>query len=407
MKMKPNRSHGLLLTGMLVLAGLPAAAKDGPQDRTKADPGFEKFNLVSDITNNADHLDASLVNPWGIAASPTGPIWINANGTGVMTIYDATGATLRAPVKIPAPDGTAPAAPTGLVFNSTARFVLTSGDTSAPASFIAATEDGTIVAWSGKVTGAAPMTVVDNSAGGAIYKGLALALAGKDQPQLYAANFHSGQVDVFDGSFKPLTSFTDPGVPAGYAPFNVQAVRGRLVVTFARQQTPDLKDDEPGPGNGFVDLFKPDGTLVRRLVSGGALNSPWGVALAPARFGKFAHALLVGNFGDGKINAFDWRSGRLLGHLTLPNGNDVTIDGLWAIAFLTPPAAMTPVPATGAPSGMDADDDKDGDNDHDDGPDIAAPAPQLFFTAGSDFEAHGLFGFLRPVRLFRSADQDD
>ena len=232
------------------------------------------------------------------------------------------------------------------------------------AHFIFATEDGTIAAWTG---GTAASLKVDNSGSGAVYKGLAIGNNGSGN-HLYAANFNSGTVDVFDASFAPVTvsgGFTDPNLPSGFAPFNIQNINGNLVVTFAKQDAAK-HDDVAGPGNGFVDVFDANGVLLRRLVSNGPLDSPWGLALAPAGFGIFSGDLLVGNFGDGTINAFNPITGALLGHLTDLSGSPITIEGLWALLF-----------GNGGNGGT---------------------ADELFFTAGipgtGAVEDHGLFGDL-------------
>ena len=371
----------MMLAGWLTLAGAVALADE--HEKTQVVPGFAEFDLVSDVTNAADQLDARLVNPWGVVAGRDA-VWVNANGTGLLLAYDAAGAAVGTAVYIPGPaGGTTVGAPTGLVLNRSAKFVVTSGAQSAPATFLIATEDGTIAAWNKDVTGDSAVIVVDNSAAGAVYKGLAVAAGPLTGPQIYAADFHGGKIDVFGPDFHLVKSFTDATVPAGYAPFNVQLIRGRLFVTFAKQLAPDLKDDESGPGNGFVDIFDGDGTLVRRLVSGGALNSPWGLAVWPGRFGERGPALLVGNFGDGKINAYDLASGTPLGQLKRSNGDDLVIDRLWGFAPAQGDLAEdTETGGTGERHGF-------GHEDRD--------ATPLFFAAGIHDEAHGLFGFVRPV----------
>ena len=205
---------------------------------------------------------------------------------------------------MPAPGG-GPGAPTGLVFNDSHQFNLTNGMFHAASAFLISTEDGTIAAWNRFITGSNAVIVVDNSASGAVYKGLAIVRDTNNAPNIYAADFHYGKVDMFDGQFRFVRSFTDPDLPDLFAPFNVRNFRGRVFVSFAMQKLPDKHDDQSGPGNGFIDIFDTDGTLLRRFASGGALNSPWGMAIAPGNFGRFSRALLVGNFGDGRINAFD------------------------------------------------------------------------------------------------------
>jgi uncharacterized protein (TIGR03118 family) len=297
--------------------------------------GFVQHNLVSDIPGLADQTDPNLVNPWGMASSATSPVWISNNHTGNTTVYDGSGQPFPVAnplqVQIPATSSANPtSAPTGQVFNATTGFVLSGGQ---PALFLFASEDGTISGWNSPA-GPNATIVVDNSSSGAVYKGIAL---GKNNlgPVLYAANFNAGTIDVFDGNFSQITlqgQFNDPDLPQGFAPFNIQNAGGRLYVTYARQD--DAKrDDISGPGNGFVDVFDFDGNLVQRLVSNGNLNSPWGIALAPAQFGDFSNALLVGNFGDGTINAYDAGSGAYLGTLQDSTGTAIVIPGLWGLLF--------------------------------------------------------------------------
>jgi uncharacterized protein (TIGR03118 family) len=281
---------------------------------------FYQHNLVSDLPGVADFTDPDLVNPWGISFSPTSPMWVSDNGTGLSTIYNGHGVKQGLVVTIPPAGG---AAPTGQVFNSTTDF---SG-----ARFIFATEGGTIAAWSG---GTSAVQRVDNSGAGSVYKGLALANNGSGN-FLYATDFHNNAINVFDKNFNPVTlagSFTDPTLPAGYAPFNIEASGGMLYVTYAVQDAAK-HDDVAGPGHGILDVFDANGNFVQRLVSHGALNSPWGMAIAPVGFGMFGHDLLVGNFGDGTINVFDPATGNWLAQLDDPNGNPITNLGLWDITF--------------------------------------------------------------------------
>lgn len=289
---------------------------------------FAQTNLTSDLQGVALNTDTNLSNPWGIAFSNTSPIWISDNHTGLATVYNGLGQPfpVGSPlvVNIPPPrGGSPPAAPTGVVSNGTADF--------GGSHFIFATEDGTISAWT---SGSSAVLEVDNSPFGAVYKGLALG-SNASGNLVYAANFNSGAVDVFDSSFAPTTvsgGFQDPNLPKGYAPFDIKNIGGFLYVTYA-QQDAAKHDDVAGAGHGFVDVFNTDGVLQERLITRGALNSPWGLALAPAGFGPFGGELLVGNFGDGTINAFDLTSGALLGTLDDPNGNPIVNQGLWGLAF--------------------------------------------------------------------------
>jgi uncharacterized protein (TIGR03118 family) len=363
---RPRILVPLIVLSMLLLATLSGAAF------AKASAGSQGFyhqtNLVSDLPNVAKFQDPNLVNPWGLSHSSTSPWWVSDNGTGVSTLYNGQGQAfpLGSPlvVTIPPPAGSpagTTAAPTGNVFNGTSGFVVTEGGKSGPSFFIFATEDGTIAGWNPTVDMTHAVLAVDNSASGAIYKGLAIGSNGSGA-FIYATNFHAGTIDVFDSNFAPATlsgSFTDPRIPIGYAPFGIQNIGGNLYVTYALQDE-NKEDDVAGPAHGFVDVFDTNGNLIRRLVSHGRLNSPWGLALAPADFGRFSNDLLVGNFGDGRINAIDPKSGAFLGQLSEQAGKPITIDGLWALVF-----------GNGANAGA---------------------TNELFFTAGIDDEAHGLFG---------------
>lgn len=347
---------------VLALAILVAIPVPSPGSVYRVSP------LVSDVSGLAPVLDSNLANPWGIAASPTGPFWIADNRTGLSTIYSGSGQPESLVVSIaPAAGGLPPGSPTGVAFNGTSSFELTPGS---PARFLFATEDGTISGWNPLVNPTSSVRMVDNSASGAVYKGLALA-SRAGQPTLYATNFRNGSIEVFDGTFSPLVlpgRFTDPGLPAGFAPFGISVVGGNLVVTYAKQD-PSGQDNVPGPGLGFVDLFDTDGNMIRRLVSQGALNSPWGIAQAPGQFGEFSDDLLVGNFGDGRINAFDPATGDFRGALSDSTGAAVALEGLWGLTFGNGGAGGDP--------------------------------HTLYFTAGisagGEVEDHGLFGAIAEV----------
>ena len=295
-----------------VLAGLTVAAT---AYCSSADL-YVQDNLTSDLAGVAANQDPNLVNPWGLAAGPGSPFWVSDNGTGLSTIYDGTGKPFSLVVTIP-PAGSG--APTGIVFNSTSGY---NGS-----HFIFDTENGTIASWASGTNAVLNVT----SPMGSVYKGLALGNNGL----LYAANFGLGRVDVFNSNFQQTTvsgGFKDNTLPAGYAPFDVKSVGGLLYVTYALQ---DAKhhDDVSGPGHGFIDVFDTNGVLQQRLVSHGALNSPWGMAIAPSTFGAFSNDLLVGNFGDGKINAFNPTTGAFLGTLDGGNGSPIVIQGLWGLSF--------------------------------------------------------------------------
>ncbi|MBI1332126.1 MAG: TIGR03118 family protein [Armatimonadetes bacterium] len=310
---------------------------------------FVVTNLVADTAGPASHTDPNLVNAWGMAASPTGPWWISDNGTGKTTLYSGDGTVNALVVNVPGV-GVANGPVTGQVYNPTSNFLISGVLTTR---FIFVTEDGVLSAWN---SGTSAVAVNDLSGTGAIYKGLAMSSSGTS---LYATNFHSGMVDVFDGSFALVNSFTDPSIPAGYGPFGIQAIGSLIYVSYAKQDANKV-DDVKGAGFGYVDVFNEDGTLNKRLVSNGALNAPWGLAKAPSSFGAASNALLVGNFGDGKINAYDATTGNLIATLHDAGGNPIVIDGLWGLSF-----------GNGASAGS---------------------TTTLFFTAGPNDESSGLFG---------------
>jgi uncharacterized protein (TIGR03118 family) len=323
-------------------------------------------NLVSDGFVDAATIDPLLVNPWGVSLSATSPFWVSDNGSGVTTLYDGNGTPFPVGnplvVTIPAPEGqTDPSAPTGQVFNGgSGGFSISESDHSGSATFIFATEDGTISAWNPAVDPTNAVLAVDNSGDGAVFKGLALASTDSGK-LLFASDFHNGMVDVFDQNFHMVNSFTDPSLPNGYAPFNVQVLGGHLFVTFALQDA-DKHDDVAGAGHGFVDEFDFSGHLVQQVAANGPLDSPWGLVIAPASFGSLAGDLLVGNFGDGTIDVFDHSTNAFLGQLSGPDGQPLQIDGLWAL-----------VTGNGANGG---------------------DPNKVYFSAGPDEEAHGLFGSL-------------
>lgn len=345
------------------LCGMPVISMaDFPQHHH-----YQQHNRVSNGTIAADHTDPNLVNPWGIAFGVTNPVWVANQGSGTSTIYNGFGVQAPLIVTIPsAPSVGGLGKPTGIVFNNTPNFAITSNGVTANAAFIFATEDGTISAWAPIPNLTKAIIAVDNSATGAVYKGLARGANGK-AAFLYAANFSAGKVDVFDGTFKPVTTagaFIDPFLPAGYAPFNVQNLRGNIYVTYAKQDA-TKRDVVKGEGLGIVNVFDADGKFIRRVATGGPLNAPWGLVITPANFGKFSNELLVGNFGDGTINAYDLDSDLFRGQLHGEGCKPITIDGLWALAF------------------------GNGFNNQ--------PTDVLFFTAGPDNEKHGIYGTLEPI----------
>jgi uncharacterized protein (TIGR03118 family) len=331
---------------------------------------FTQTNLVADSSNtpgatSTTTIDPNLINPWGVADSPTGPFWVSDNGTGVTTIYDGAGMPAGPKlVTVAALPGEDHSNPTGQVFNGGGGFDISSSDgTTGSSLFIFATESGTISGWNPNVDPKSSVIAVDKSSEGAIYKGLAIG-SNNDGTFLFAANFHNGTVDVFDQNFKQVNSFTDRHLPQGYAPFNVQVLDGHLFVTYALQDA-DKEDDVAGAGHGFVDEFDLKGHLLDRVASRGPLDSPWGLAIAPSSFGEFGGDLLVGNFGDGTINAFDMKNDHFEGKLLDAGGVPITIGDLWAL-----------IPGNGSAN---------------------SDPNKIYFTAGVKDEAQGLFGSLSAI----------
>ncbi len=331
---------------------------------------YEVYPLVSDQQGMAPAVDADLVNGWGLAAGPTTFWWVADNGTDKSTLYDGDGQRQSLVVDVPA-------APTGIVYNGGAAFIVSSGGASGAARFLFATEEGKILGWNPAVpapTSTSAFVVVDRSAANAVYKGLAIGSVGT-APYLYATDFVNGRIDVFDGDLLLQTwtgKFVDPLLPSGYAPFGIQAIGDKLFVTYAKQQTGST-DEQAGQGFGFVDEFTMSGDFVARVASQGVLNAPWGLAMAPAtEFGRFSGCLLVSNFGDGTIHAYAQNPSGVWtprGALREADGELLAIDGLWGIAFGQ---------GEGTSSG---------------------PADWLYFAAGPDDESHGLFGFVQLEEL--------
>jgi uncharacterized protein (TIGR03118 family) len=327
---------------------------------------FSQTNLVSDGMVMAAATDPNLVNPWGLALAPTGPMWVANNHTQTSTLYDGTGVKQSLVVAIP-PASAGPSDPTGIVFNSSSDFAISkNGGPPSPSLFIFAGEGGAISGWSQSVDPLNAITAYDDGAGGAVYKGLAIANNGSGN-FLYATDFHNNKVDVFDKTFAKVTTsggFTDPTLPAGYAPFGIQAVTigstVSIIVTYAQQDL-NKHANVSGAGLGLVDVFDTNGTFLQHLVAaGGALNAPWGVALAPAGFGTLANMLLIGNFGDGVINGYDPSSGTFMGSVNDSTGKPLATPGLWGILF-----------GNGA---------------------FNQPATTLYFAAGISAETGGLYG---------------
>ncbi len=312
--------------------------------------------LVSDTSATlALHHDANLINAWGLAFNPQGFAWVANEGTATSTLYDGSGVLQSLVVTIPLGN------PSGIVFNGSTGFSITENALSGPSAFIFATLQGQIAAWAPAVDGTHAFTIVDDSAAAASYTGLAIATGGTNM--LYAADFHHAKVATFDANFAPVTTtggFVDPTLPAGYAPFGVQQIGNKVYVAYAKQDA-NQQRDTAGAGLGLVDVFDLQGTLQSHLVAtGGALNAPWGLAMAPANFGKFSNMLLVGNFGDGKVNVYDPSTGAMQGTISNNDGSPIVVDGLWALQF-----------------GNDLN---------------GQPSNTLFYTAGPANEAHGLYG---------------
>ncbi|CAE6785167.1 hypothetical protein R75465_04246 [Paraburkholderia aspalathi] len=321
---------------------------------------FTSSVLVSDGAVSAPHTDPNLKNGWGIAFNPKGFVWVADNGTSVATLYDGNGVPQSLVVSIP--NGTSGTAnPTGIVFNGTTDFTVTQGGKSGVGAFIFSGEGGTITAWAPAVAPTNAIVMFDGGSAGAVYKGLALASNGTAN-FLYATDFHNNRIDVFDTNFAKVAmpgKFQDATLPAGFAPFGIQAIGSKLFVTYAKQDAA-AHDNVDGSGLGFVDVFDTSGNLLQHFASAGPLNAPWGVAQAPGNFGRFSGDILVGNFGDGTINAFDPASGQSLGTINLSNGTTFVQPGLWGIAF---------------GNGLDN-----------------QPTNTLFFAAGPNDEANGVYG---------------
>lgn len=349
------------------------------EDRRMFDMGgFTQTALASDVPGLAAHVDQDLINPWGFSETPQGQFRISSNGAGNAPLLNANGAEEHHALLLPPPLGTAPGTlttPNGQVVNSTSDFVISLNGKSAPADVIFSTEDGTLIGFNPQIDNKQGILVADQSASGAVYKLLAAGSVGTDN-FLYATDFHNNKIDVFDKNFAKVTlgsgnfgTFTDPNELPGFAPFGVKNINGTLFVTYAKQQPPDNHDDEAGAGNGFIDEFDSSGHFIERFATGGTLNSPIGMAVAPADFGRFGGDLLVGNFGDSHVSAYDLKTGVFLGQLTDSQGNALVLNGgfkendtkgLWGIGF--------------------------GNGDK------GTPADTLFFAAGINAENDGLFG---------------
>ncbi len=391
--MKVNQGLGALITGASLLAlaacggygsgggggiyGGSSSSSSSSSSSTTMTTTFAFMALASDQAGTGAHQDTNLVNGWGVAFNPNGFAWVADQGTSKSTLYDGNGVLQTPVVNIPKSAANV-GGPTGIVTNAGTAFTLTvtsaggtdiygqpipAGTNNIPALFIFDTIGGTIAAWTpaGDLNNA--VTKYD-SGGTAVYTGLGILTGSVNR--LYAADFKNNKIDVFDGSFNKITvagGFTDATLPAGYSTFNVQAINGQLYVTYAQVDTTNGKE-KVGAGLGFVDVFDADGHMLKRLVSNGVLNAPWGVVMAPANFGPFSNDLLIGNFGDGTINAFDPSTGALIGTVKNAGGTTFAVPGLWGIAF--------------------------GNGIHN------LPTNTLFYAAGTSNETHGVFGRIDP-----------
>ena len=370
MNLQSKWAARLLKAGLSgIVLGAAVASCGGGNDHPMTTPpvvmppvvasAFATTALVTDQASGAAHTDTHLVNAWGLAFNPTAFVWVANNGTSTSTLYDGNGVPQTLVVAIPA--GTAgDAAPTGIVYNGTQDFKVTQNGVTGASPFIFVGEAGTVSGWSPSVNRTNAVIAVDTN-GTAVYKGLAIGtFAGANY--LYAADFRNNRIDVYNATFQKATlpgGFVDPNLPAGYGPFGIQAIGDRVYVAYAQRETSG-NDEVKGAGLGVVDVYDMGGTFLHRLAAGGALNAPWGLAMAPANFGDFSNAILVGNFGDGKINAYNPSTGAFIGTLSKSDHTPIVIDGLWGIAF------------------------GNGVNNQ--------PANTLFYTAGPSDEAHGIYG---------------
>ncbi len=349
------RTASCLSAALSILTALPALAANA----------YIQHNLAADTPGIADFTDPNLINPWGLAISSSSPFWMSLNGTGLAVVYGGTGSPSSTRVQVPpgaATTGTTKGPITGQIANTASAFAVQTGRN---ANFLFCTEDGTVSGWNAQADATHAIIKVDNSSKGAVYMGCTLG-GTTAAPQLYVANFNSGQIEVYDGNFAPVTlaagAFTDPSIPTGYAPFNIWTLNGKLYVPYAKQDA-SAKEPVAGIGNGFVDVYNMDGTLSSSLAPGAPLNAPWGVAIAPPNFGDFSGMVLVGNFGNGRINVYNPTTGASLGPLQDTQGNAIAISGLWALQV------------GNGRSGGDAN--------------------AVYFTAGPGGEQHGLFGLLQ------------
>ncbi|HEY2077075.1 MAG TPA: TIGR03118 family protein [Streptosporangiaceae bacterium] len=364
-------------SGLALAAPTAALASSGHGHHHHGDLKLNQVNLASDIPGMAPLTDPDLKNPWGISLLPTSPLWISNQGTNSSTLYTLTpGSSTVTKVPTVPPTGVRVtmgdsfAGPTGQVANTGSGFVLSNGTSSAPAAFIFDTLDGHIEAWNPAIDPHIGNTENKATVPGASYTGLALASTSNGD-ELFAANFGQGKVDVFDSAFKQVTTarwqFRDARLPRGFKPFNTQALNGKIFVTFDKAD-PSTGREAVGKHLGVVDEFSTSGRLIARIASRGALNAPWGLAIAPASWGSAAGSLLIGNFGDGRINIIAKRGNHFAHHITgqvvvTSTGKPFTEPGLWGL-----------LPGTATNGGTNA----------------------LWFTSGINHEQDGLLGVLRP-----------
>ncbi|MBV8551710.1 MAG: TIGR03118 family protein [Acidobacteriaceae bacterium] len=335
---------------------------------------YQQTNLVSNLHGVAKVVDPNLQNPWGLVSSAGSPWWVSNEYGGTSTLYDGNGKIQHLVVRVPAASGNGTGTPTGILFNGTGKFLLAPKK---PAIFLFVTLDGTISGWNPGVSPANAVVVVNNSSKGAVYTGATISEVGENKEQIFVANFHTGRVEVYDSKFKPVRlprgAFVDGSIPEDFAPFNIQGIGPNIYVTYARQNGTKTFPTE-GPGEGFVDVYSPQGVLLSRLQHGSWLNAPWGVVLAPEYFGEFSHTILVGNFlGSGTIAAYNPVTGTFLGNVLTSTGETLGIPGLWALVF-----------GNGAKAG---------------------PANTLYFTAGPE-GVNGILGTLTPVAAELNEDDE-
>lgn len=314
---------GILLALVLCVPSLANAAS------------YKATILTADTSGIAPNTDPNLVNPWGVSFAPGGPFWVSDNNTGLSTLYNGTGQVQPLVVVIPPPTGSsAISTPTGTVYNATGGFVVKKGSLTGAGIFLFDTEDGTISGWNPSVDATNAILAVDNSSSGAVYKAMELANNGTGN-FLYVPNFFSAKIEVYDTNFNLVNlagSFTDPQLPPGFAPHNIRNIGGKLYVAYAKQNA-QKTDAKIGAGLGLVDVFDLNGNFIKHFAFRGKLNAPWGLAQAPANFGTFSNAILIGNLGDGRITAYNATTGALLGQFSDAQNRPLAFAGLWALTF--------------------------------------------------------------------------